>query len=149
MNVLEKIRSIHAGLASGSGRADDWALLGRLLSRLTSDGPRLERLVSSRDHAGVGALLEEIEGRHAAAQAAPTPSFSPDELARALKAFLKQLKVSRLADESKLGGRYTSGGRTSNIDAMKPPGDFPDGIWQALVREGKLKDRGGGFFGEA
>ena len=29
---------------------------------------------------------------------------------------------------------------------MQPPADFPRDVWKALVRQGKLKDGGGGFY---
>jgi hypothetical protein len=74
------------------------------------------------------------------------PEFSAEELDAAFRAFNKRLKVTRLADESKLGGRYTSGGRKSKVDAMQPPDGFPDQIWLALVRAGRLQDMGDGFF---
>jgi len=64
-----------------------------------------------------------------------------------MKAFKKRLKLGRLADESRLGGRYTSGGRTSKIDAIEPPREFEPGVWKALAAEGKLRDFGRGFYG--
>ncbi|HHN77823.1 MAG TPA: hypothetical protein ENK11_03985 [Phycisphaerales bacterium] len=76
----------------------------------------------------------------------PAVEVSEDEMAHALKAFRKRLKVLRLADESKLGGRYTSGGRKSKIDAIEPPREFGPEVWKALAKAGKLKDTGGGFY---
>lgn len=151
MNVLEKVRSIHDGLRAGGnpGRAaDDWALAARLLGRLTPDAARVAAVTSARDLDGLAALLDAIEGKVAAAASAPAPVFPEAEMARALRAFRKQLSVSRLADESKLGGRYTSGGRKSGIDAMRPPDGFPEGIWAALAKAGRLRDLGGGFYGD-
>jgi hypothetical protein len=153
MNVLEKVRSLHASLAkpglSPARASEDWALAGRLLSRLSNNSARIDALVQSKDLAALALLLDELEGKVAAAAAAPIPTFPPEELDRALHAFLKRLKVSRLADESRLGGRYTSGGRKSGIDAMQPPDDFDPAIWPALVRAGKLRDQGDGFYADA
>ena len=66
-----------------------------------------------------------------------------------MHAFRKRLKLARLNDESKLGGRYTSGGKRSGIDAVQPPGEYPDRVWKALVQAGRLVDAGGGFYADA
>lgn len=150
MNVLEKVRSLAKDLRANKGNAaENWALASRLLSRVTNDSARIQQVIESRDVNALDALMDTIEGRVAAAAAAPVPEFPASEMDAAMRAFHKRLKVTRLADESKLGGRYTSGGRRSGVDAMQPPDGFPEGIWQALVRAGKLKDTGGGFYSEA
>jgi hypothetical protein len=147
MNVLDKVRSIAKDLSAGKGSASEhWALAARLLERLTNDQARVKAVVDARDPAGLVALLDALEQKAAAPK--PVREFPPAEMDAALRAFMKKLKVSRLADESKLGGRYTSGGRKSNIDAMQPPDEFPPEIWPALARAGKLKDLGGGFYGD-
>ncbi|MBL8746813.1 MAG: hypothetical protein JNK58_10715 [Phycisphaerae bacterium] len=71
---------------------------------------------------------------------------SRDELDKALRAFRKRLKVMRLADESRLGGRQLTKGRESEIDAIIPPHEFPDEVWRALAREGRLIHTGRGFY---
>lgn len=150
MNVVEKVRSVAKDLRANKGNAaENWALASRLLSRLTNDSARIQQAIQGRDLAGLEALIDAIEGKVAAASAAPVEDFGAADLDAAYRAFHKRIKVSRLADESRLGGRYTSGGRESNIDAIKPPDGFPDSIWPALVRAGKLKDMGGGFYSEA
>ena len=149
MNIVEKVRSVFNDLKAQKGSsADNWSLAGRLLGRLTNDAARVKAVVDARDLSGLDALIATIEGKVVAVQHAPAPDFTDAELDHALKAFLKRLKVSRLADESRLGGRYTSGGRKSAIDAIEPPSDFPAAIWVALVRAGKLKDMGGGFYAD-
>jgi hypothetical protein len=149
MNLVDKIRSIAADLAAKRGNsAESWALAARLLGRICNDAAAIEKVVASKEPSALVALLDALEGKAAAAAAVPLPTFSASELDAAYRAFHKRLKVSRLADESKLGGRYTSGGRHSEIDAMQPPDGFPAEIWPALVRAGKLKDAGGGFYRE-
>lgn len=66
-----------------------------------------------------------------------------DEQQKAMKAFKKKLKHYRLDDESRLGGPLT-GGRTSDIQGIEPPGGFRPAIWDELVVAGRLKkeDRG-------
>jgi hypothetical protein len=71
---------------------------------------------------------------------------SPEELKRAYKAFRKRLKLMRLDDESRLGGGPLSGGRPSQIIAITPPREFPQAVWDELVRQGKLKKAGQGNY---
>jgi hypothetical protein len=59
-----------------------------------------------------------------------------EELKRALKAFKKRLKLTRLDDES---GLSRGGGKKSGITGISPPTGHPPGIWEELVRAGKLK----------
>jgi len=79
--------------------------------------------------------------------ATPSPdSPSNDELKRALKAFKKRLKVTRLDDESRLGYGGMSGGNKSEITAITPPNQYPAEIWQELANRGKLKHVGHGLY---
>ena len=78
---------------------------------------------------------------------APTgDSPTPEELRRAMKAFKKRLKLARLDDESRLGrGAMTSGGK-SGIVAIRPPHQYPQAVWDELVRQGRLKYSGQGLY---
>ena len=71
---------------------------------------------------------------------------SKEELKAALKAFKKRLKLTRLDAESSLGGGPLSGGRRSEIVAITPPNDYPQAVWDELVRQGKLKKAGRGTY---
>lgn len=76
----------------------------------------------------------------------PAPVPSPEQLKRALKAFKKRLKLTRLDDESSLRGGHTTQGRASAIVAITPPNDFPTEVWEELARQGKLRKAGRGTF---
>ena len=81
------------------------------------------------------------------ADAAPDPAaHSKEELKRALKAFKKRLKMTRLDDESRLGYGPMSGGGGSGIVAITPPNQYPKTVWEALVDQGKLKRAGQGMY---
>ena len=64
----------------------------------------------------------------------------------ALKAFKKRLKLARLDDESKLGGRYTSSGGQSGIIGITPPNQYPPTVWEELVQLGRLRYSGPGMY---
>ncbi len=150
MNALEKLRETTDAITSAADPMkimDQWMLAGRLLSRFPVDKAEADRVLRERDAAGLDALVAALE-HPTPKQDEPAAEVSPDEMAHALKAFRKRLKVLRLADESKLGGRYTSGGRKSKIDAIEPPNEFGPAVWKALAKAGKLKDTGGGFYAE-
>ena len=78
----------------------------------------------------------------------PTPpgAPTPQELKAAFKAFKKRLKLTRLDEESNIGGGPLSGGRKSAIVAIEPPNQFPAAVWEELVRQGKLKRSGRGQY---
>jgi len=85
-------------------------------------------------------------------EAAPSPDGpSPDapsreDLKRALKAFRKRLKVTRLDDESRLGYGPMTGGGKSGVVAVRPPDQYPPAVWEELVRQGRLKYAGHGLY---
>ncbi len=76
----------------------------------------------------------------------PSESPTPEELRKALKAFKKRLKLSRLDDESGLGYGATSGGKSSGIVAVIPPNQYPKAVWDKLVEQGRLKYAGQGLY---
>jgi hypothetical protein len=69
-----------------------------------------------------------------------------EELKRAFKAFKRRLKLSRLDEESRLGGGHLSSGRKSLIVGITPPQEFSQAVWDELVKQGKLKPAGHGTY---
>ncbi len=69
----------------------------------------------------------------------PADAVTPEVLKRALKAFKKRLKLTRLDSESSLGVGPLSGGRPSGIVAISAPDQYPPEVWEALVEKGRLK----------
>ena len=76
----------------------------------------------------------------------PEDVLTPENLKRALKAYRKRLKITRLDAESSVGGGPLSGGRASGIVAIRPPNQFPQEVWDRLVEEGKLRSVGHGLY---
>ena len=69
-----------------------------------------------------------------------------EELKKALKAFKKRLKVTRLDDESKLGHGPMSSGGKDRVISIQPPAGFGREVWEELADKGYLKRDGVGFF---
>lgn len=74
------------------------------------------------------------------------PELTPQYLKQAMKAFKKRLKLTRLDEESGLGGGPLSGGRPSGIFAIQPPNQYPREVWDKLVEQGKLRRSGSGLY---
>jgi hypothetical protein len=68
-----------------------------------------------------------------------------EELKKALKAFKKRMKITRLDDESRLGHSPLTGGG-GRIVAIQPPSGFGREIWEELADKGFLKRDSGGFY---
>ncbi len=80
-------------------------------------------------------------------EATPLPEPpSKEQLALALKAFRKRLKLTRLDDESRIGHGPMSAGGKSGVVAITPPNQFPREVWEELAKQGKLKHAGRGLY---
>jgi len=61
-----------------------------------------------------------------------------DVLKRALKAFRKRLKLVNLDAESTVGGGPMSSGKRSSIVGVRAPDQYPQEVWDELVRQKRL-----------
>ena len=73
-------------------------------------------------------------------------SLTKETLKRAMKAFRKRLKLTRLDDESRLGGDAMTKGEKSSVCGVRPPEQYPPDVWQELVALGRLRDIGHGLY---
>lgn len=153
MNALEKLRETTDRLGretNGLSLVDAWALAGRLLTRFPVDPAESARVLKEKDQPGLDALVAALENpQPKQAPSAAVAAVTEGDMKAAMRAFHKRLKLARLDDESRLGGRYTSGGKRSEIDAIIPPTDFPKEVWEALVVAGRLRPAGKGFYADA
>jgi hypothetical protein len=79
----------------------------------------------------------------------PTPppaQPTKEQLKGAMKAFKRRLKLTRLDAESQLSKNPLSTGRGHGIVAIVPPVDFPQAVWDELVRLNRLKKAGQGLY---
>ena len=76
----------------------------------------------------------------------PVPD-APDkeQLKQAFKAFRKRLKLTQLDEDSRLSRSPLSSDK-ARILAIAPPNQFPQEVWDELVRQGKLKKAGYGTY---
>jgi hypothetical protein len=68
----------------------------------------------------------------------PLPGHDREVLKRALKAFRKRLNLARLDSESSIGRGPMSAGRESSIVGVRPPDQYPQEVWDTLVRQKRL-----------
>ena len=76
----------------------------------------------------------------------PSSPVTPEEIKLAFQAFKKRLKATRLDDESRVGHGPMSSGNKSSVVAIMPPNQFSTAVWDELVKQGKLKYAGQGFY---
>jgi len=69
-----------------------------------------------------------------------------EQLKAAFKAFKKRLKLTRLEAESQLSRRPTTSGKESGIVGITPPDQFPQAVWDELVKQGRLKKAAQGMY---
>jgi hypothetical protein len=97
------------------------------------DEADLVRALKERDAALLAGILEQWKSGKRLA-----PEHDREVLKRALKAFRKSLKITRLDAESSLGVGPMSSGRHSGIVGMRPPDRYPAAVWEELARQGRL-----------
>jgi hypothetical protein len=76
----------------------------------------------------------------------PADQPTKEQIKGAFKAFKKRLKLTRLDAESAFTRSPLSTERGRGIVAIEPPGEFPQAVWDELVRQGKLKKAGRGMY---
>ena len=123
---------------------DEWKQAYRLLQKTPLPADRVGDVVGMRDAAGLTALLDELQRPAVAAALADAPS--KEVCARALQAFRKRFSLTVLDEESKLGRNPLTKGAKSTIAGIIPPSEWPEPVWQELVRQGKLRHVGHGFY---
>jgi len=127
--------------------AAEWKQVFRLLQQTGLPGARVSHVVGMRDAAGLAELIDQL--RTPAAPAPPPPDApDPETLKRAMRAFRKRLALTRLDDESRISSRspLSKGSDRSVTSGIVPPSEWPESIWQELVRQGKLVQAGPGFY---
>ena len=123
---------------------DEWKQVYRLLQKTPLPADRVAAVVGMRDVAGLAGLIEEFRSPPVAAAIPEAPTS--EVCAKALQAFRKRFSLTVLDEESKLGRNPLTKGAKSNIAGIVPPSEWPESVWQELVRQGKLRYVGRGFY---
>jgi len=121
-------------LAADPANPAPWARADQALGASRATEPELARIVDGRDAA---ALRARVAGWTSGA--ALLPEQDRAVLRRAIKAFKKSLKVTRLDEESRIGGGAMSSGRQSGIVGITPPDRYTRAVWEELVRQGRMR----------
>ena len=122
--------------------AGQWKQVYRLLQNTKLPPGRVTGVVGMRDVPGLAAMIDQLR---APALDAPADVPGEDICRKALQAFRKRLSLTVLDEDSKLGrGPLSKGGGAAA--AIVPPNEWPQPVWQELVRQGKLRYIGHGFY---
>ena len=149
--VLKEIVAALAAIAASdaAGAGPKWGAMHKSLLKAKVDPQAIMQLVAGRDLAGLEALVRWLHGEEVAV-AAPVETAAEEidvEVQRsAMRAFRKRLRFARLDAESRLGVGPMSTGKRNEIDAIIAPREYPVAVWEALVRAGRLRREGGGFY---
>ena len=128
-------------LAADATSDGAWSQARQALQPTRAQELELARVIEARDLPGLRTLLEGWSSGKAL-----LPKQDREVLSRAMKAFRKSLKVTRLDAESSIGGGPMSSGRHSNIAGMRPPERYPREVWEELARQKRLVSAGHGIF---
>jgi hypothetical protein len=71
---------------------------------------------------------------------------SEDDMKKALRAFKKRFKLTRLDDDSRIGHGPMSSGSKDQVVSIQPPSGFGRQVWEDLAEAGFLKRDGVGFY---
>jgi len=123
-----------------------WKQVYKLLQKSGLPAGRFTGVVGMRDTAGLVELIEQLRNPAAAAPGGEAAAIDPQTCKKALRAFRKRQVLTRLDDESKLGRGPLSKGPDESYAAIIPPNEWPEAVWQQLVRQGKLRYIGHGFY---
>ena len=143
---LDELLTAIRGYDDPRRAATEWKQVYKLLQKAGLPAGSFGGIVGMRDVAGLTGLLDQLRNPAAAPPAGEAPAIDPDTCKRAMRAFRKRQALTRLDDESKLGRGPLSKGPDDSYAAIVPPLDWPEPVWQELVRQGKLRYIGHGFY---
>ena len=131
--VWTTLASLVARLETEGADSPAWEEARRAVEGVPETAPDLLASIRAHDTAALRAIVTEWESGKRL-----LPEHDRTVLKHALKAFRKSLKLTRLDEESKIGGGPMSKGRDSGIVGITPPPHYPREIREELVRQGRL-----------
>ena len=123
-----------AELSVGTDPEKSWAEANRVIAAArVEDDVELFVAVDEHDFETLRLIVAQWQSGER-----PLTKHDREVLKRALKAFRKRLKIFRLHDESSVGGGPMSSGRESGIVGVAAPDQYPQEVWDELVRQKRL-----------
>ena len=148
--TLAKLDELMAtiGACDDPRRALEWSQVYKLLQTTDLPGPQVTHVVGMRDVAALAELVDRLRAPADSGQVPAAAAGAVDEATckRALRAFRKRLSLTVLDDESTLGRSPLTKGSAAGAAAITPPTEWPEEVWQDLVRQGKLHYIGHGLY---
>ena len=122
----------------------EWKQVFKLLQKTSVPAARVTHVTGMRDVAQLAELIEQLRNPEEAPES--SDDVSDEDCKHAYHAFKKRMKLTVLDEESKLGRSPLTKGSAGSTAAIVPPSEWPDAVWQKLVRQGKLHYIGDGFY---
>lgn len=146
VSQLDGLRMAIEGYDDPRRAASEWKQVYKLLTKTDLPSDRVTHIVGMREVAQLAELIDQL--RNPISASAPQGEApSRETCRRALRAFRKRLALTRLDEESRIGGHSAlTSGKDSQMSAIVPPSEWPDCVWQELVRQDKLRYVGHGFY---
>lgn len=142
MQLLSSVlATVVEDLSGDATNENAWSHARHALESTRAREPELVRVIEAKDLPALRALVAEWRSGKR-----PLPQQDREVLSRAIKAFRKSLKVTRLDAESSIGGGPMSSGRQSGILGMRPPERYPHEVWEELARQKRLISIGHGIY---
>ena len=136
------------GACDDPRRASEWKQAHKLMQATDLPGHQVAHVVGMRDLAGLAELVDQLRAPADSGPVSAGAAGAVDEATtkRALRAFRKRLSLTVLDDESTLGRSPLTKGSAAGAAAITPPIEWPEEVWQELVRQGKLHYIGHGLY---
>ncbi len=136
LTKLDELMAAIGGYDDPRRAGAEWKQVFKLLQSTELPSGRVNGVVGMRDMAGLAEMIEQLR--------APAPIDTedvpdPEICKKALRAFRKRLSLTVLDEQSKLGRSPLTKGSSKGLEAVVPPSEWPDAVWQELVRQGKLR----------
>ena len=144
---LDELMTAIRGYDDPRRAAGEWKQVYKLLQKTDLPTDRVTHVVGMRDVARLTELIDQLRDPAAASAPPHTDAPSAETCRRAMRAFRKRLALTRLDEESKISSHSAlTKGADSRMAAIVPPIDWPESVWQELVRQDKLRYIGHGFY---
>ncbi len=139
---LDELMTAIQGYDDPRRATGEWKQVYKLLQNTELPPGRVTGVVGMRDVHGLAGMIDQLR---APALDAPADVPSEDVCRKAMQAFRKRLALTVLDEDSKLGrGPLSKGGGAAA--SIVPPNEWPEPVWQELVRQGRLRYIGHGFY---